>query len=309
MSKIDESDEKEPIFRTDFDPAYGEAIAVGPDILRVTASNPSAFTFKGTNSYVVGSDDQCFVIDPGPNDEAHCGALIAAIGERTVEGVILTHSHRDHAALAADFRQRVDAPLLGMTARPRGDDGGAGLDAAAETGLAFDRGLQDGEVLDLAGRRLEVVATPGHASDHIALALPEAGVLFSGDHVMAWSTPVVAPPDGMMRDYMSSLRKLLTRSEGRYLPGHGGPVERPIPFVRGLIRHRTMREAAIIKRIEAGDRTIPQIVAAIYQGLDPRLHGAAGLSVKAHLDDLEERGRIVCDADGALQDRLYRPAD
>lgn len=295
----------EPEFSTAFDPAHGSAVEVAPGVLRVTANNPSPMTFTGTNSYVVGDGGRCFVVDPGPSDDAHLSAVLGAVGGRDVEAVLLTHRHSDHSALAMRFAEEVSAPLLG--AAGRADGKGNALDAPPAGGLVYARHLADGETLRLAGREIEVVATPGHASDHVALSLLADGILLSGDHVMAWSTTVVAPPDGLMGDYMASLEKLLTRGETRYLPGHGGPVERPVPFLRGLIRHRRMREAAILKRLEAGDRTIAAIVAATYPGLDPRLVGAAGLSVLSHLTDLVERGRVVEEAAGD-GDSTYRPA-
>ena len=284
----------EPQFSTAFDPAYGDAVDVAPGIFRVTANNPSHFTFTGTNSYVGGDGATCFVIDPGPADAAHLAALKKAVGTRNVDAVLLTHTHSDHSASAMQFAAEVSAPLLGARL---GNAGGNPLDAPPVGEIVYARHLEDGETLRVGGHSVEVVATPGHASDHVALALKDKAILFSGDHVMAWSTPVVAPPDGSMGDYMASLERLLPRSETRYLPGHGGPVERPLAFVRGLIHHRRMREASILKRLDAEDQTIEAIVAASYPGLDPRLVGAAGASVLAHLVDLQSRGLVASETD------------
>lgn len=292
-----------PEFQTDFDPAYGRLVPVAAHIGRVTANNPSAFTFAGTNSYVAGRTG-CFVVDPGPDDDAHLDALVAAIAGRPVEAILLTHTHRDHTGLVRRLAALTGAPIVGggphRASRPLRDGEAHRLEAAGDTDLAFDRILSDGEQLTLGGLPVSVVATPGHCANHLAFAVGEDGVLLSGDHVMGWSTSIVAPPDGAMRDYMASLERLLTRDDRLYLPGHGGVIAAPKPFVRGLIGHRRMRETAIVRRLADGDRTIPEIVAALYKTVDIRLHGAAGLSVLAHLEDLVARGVVACDGPPTL---------
>lgn len=279
-----------------FEPAHGRSVCAAPGILRVTAANGGPFTFHGTNSYVVG-EGAVAIVDPGPEDAAHLEALLSAVGGRRVEAILLTHTHRDHTALVPRLRAATGAPVLGARAfhAPQGEivDGAPSLDAALDRGLVFDAELSDGWTARFGGLDICAIATPGHAADHVAFAVGGEGVLLSGDHVMAWSTSVVAPPDGSMQAYMASLDTLLARSDSLYLPGHGGPVRRPSAFVRGLRAHRRMREAAILERLSAGDRTLAQIVAAIYRGLDPNLVGAAGLSVLAHLSDLEARGRVL----------------
>jgi glyoxylase-like metal-dependent hydrolase (beta-lactamase superfamily II) len=280
-------------FDTDFDPRHGEAVPVAPGILRLTAPNASPFTFHGTNSYLLG-EDSVVVVDPGPDDDRHLAALLRAIAGRPVEAILLTHTHRDHTALVPRLQQAVRAPVL-AEGRHRASralhEGEINLmDAAGDMALVPDRFLVHGEVLELAGLRIEAVATPGHAANHMAFAIGDT--LLSGDHVMAWSTTIVAPPDGSMADYMASLETLLARDETLYLPGHGGPVTRPQAFLRGLRSHRKMRETAILERLKAGDRSIPDVVAAIYRQTDPRLHGAAALSVLAHLEDLVAKGRV-----------------
>ncbi|HDZ75335.1 MAG TPA: MBL fold metallo-hydrolase [Aurantimonas coralicida] len=297
-------------FDTAFDPAYGKAVPLGDSVWRVTARNPSPFTFHGTNSYVVG-DDRCFVVDPGPDDPAHLDALLVAIDGRPVDAILLTHTHRDHTGLVDRLKDIIGAPLLGggphRPMRPLLAGEEARIEAAGDASLVFDRTLSDDETLVLGGTSVTVIATPGHCANHLAFAIGTDGTVLSGDHVMAWSTTIVAPPDGAMRDYMNSLDRLLHRDDSRYLPGHGGAVGRPKAFVRALIGHRRMRENAILTRLRAGDRTIPAVVAAIYRGTDPKLHGAAGLSVLAHLEDLAERGLVAADGPPTL-DTHFAPA-
>ncbi len=296
-------------FDTSFDPAYGRAVAVGPDVLRITARNPSPFTFHGTNSYVIGRDTLA-VIDPGPEDDAHLDALLTAIGGRPVSHIFVSHTHRDHSPLAARLKQRTGAPLLAegphRPARPLRIGEVNPLDASADLTFVPDVVLADNALTQGDGWSIRTVLTPGHTANHAAFALEGTGLLFSADHVMAWSTSIVAPPDGAMADYMRSLDKLIGQDDRLLLPGHGGPVTEPRKFMRGLKTHRKMREAAILERIRAGDRTIQEMVAAIYRDTDPRLHGAAGLSVLAHLEDLAARGMVATDGDPAI-DGIFTP--
>ncbi|CDX55449.1 conserved hypothetical protein [Mesorhizobium plurifarium] len=296
-------------FDTSFDPAYGRAVAVAPDVLRVTARNPSPFTFHGTNSYLVGRDTLA-VIDPGPEDDAHLETLLAAIAGRPVSHIFVSHTHRDHSPLAARLKELTGAPTLAegphRPARPLRIGEVNPLDASADLAFVPDVVLADDALTQGDGWAIRTVLTPGHTANHAVFALEGAGTLFSADHVMAWSTSIVAPPDGAMADYMSSLDKLLAREDRMLLPGHGGPVTAPGRFMRGLKTHRKMRERAILERIRAGDRTITEMVAAIYRDTDPRLHGAAGLSVLAHLEDLVARGLVITEGDPAI-DGLFSP--
>ena len=295
-------------FETSFDPRHGEAVPVARNVLRVTAGNVSPFTFQGTNSYVVG-DESVVVIDPGPADERHFAALIAAIGGRKVDAILVTHSHRDHTELTDRLRAATGAPVFAegphRTSRNLQLGEINAMDAAGDMGFRPDRVAVDGDMLEFPAGRFEAVATPGHTANHMAFAFGDT--LFSGDHVMVWSTTIVAPPDGAMADYMASLDRLLARDETLFLPGHGGPVRKPKAFMRGLKTHRRMRETAILERLRAGDRTIPEIVAAIYRQTDPRLHGAAGLSVLAHLEDLVGKGAVTTPG-AVLVDSVYTPA-
>jgi glyoxylase-like metal-dependent hydrolase (beta-lactamase superfamily II) len=283
---------------------------VMPDVRRVVADNGGPFTFTGTNTFIVGRGEVA-LIDPGPPDDAHRAALETALAGERIAAIIVTHTHRDHSPLARPMAAAHGAPVYGFgphaTARARRPGEETPLDAADDTDFVPDVTLGDGDAVEGPGWRLEALHTPGHTANHICLALADTGVLFSGDHVMAWSTTIVAPPNGSMADYMASLETLRGRDDAIYLPGHGGPVRDPQRFVRALIGHRRQREAAILQRLAAGDRTIGELVTAIYRGLDPRLRGAAGLSVLAHLEDLVARGRVIASQPPTLGAE-YRPA-
>ena len=297
-------------FDTQFQPRYGDAVELLPGIRRLTVNNPSPFTFHGTNSYIVG-DETLAVIDPGPEDDDHLAALVAAIGGRPVSHIFVSHTHRDHSPLAARLKAMTGALTVATgphrAARPLRIGEINPLDASADLDFAPDIAATDGSVIDGDGWALRTIHTPGHAANHAVFALEGTGTLFSADHVMAWATSIVAPPDGAMSDYMASLDKLLARDDTLFLPGHGGALRQPAKFMRGLRSHRKMRERAILERVKAGDRTVAEMVAAIYRDTDPRLHGAAGLSVLAHLEDLVARGRVTADDDVSI-DAVYRPA-
>lgn len=286
--------------------ATGAAEPVSPLVRRLVAPNPGPFTYTGTCSYLVGRGEVA-IVDPGPAIDAHIGALLAATAGERVTHCVVTHTHRDHSPAAAAIREVTGCAIVGCARHHSALGEADPLDAAQDTGYAPDRVMRDGERLDGSGFTLVAVATPGHAANHLAFGLPEENTLFSGDHVMAWSTSVVAPPDGSMADYMASLRKLLRRDDALYWPGHGGSVREPQRFVRGLLQHRRQREAAILARVQAGDDAIPAIVARLYEGLAPALAGAAGLSVLAHLRHLAERGLVEADGAPTLSAR-FRPA-
>jgi glyoxylase-like metal-dependent hydrolase (beta-lactamase superfamily II) len=291
-----------------FDARHGEAVRVAPNVVRVTAANAGPFTFAGTNTYMAG-DSNLAVIDPGPDLPAHFEALRAAIGTRKVTGIFITHAHRDHTDLLPRLAALTGAPVYAegrhrAFRRLRGMETNV-LDASADHDFTPGRALADGETVSGSGWALQAVHTPGHTASHCAYALNEQGILFSGDHVMGWSTSIIAPPDGSMAAYMASLHKLLARGDRLYLPGHGGPVTNPKSFTKGLIAHRRMRERAILQRLRAGDSLIPQIVAALYRDVDPRLHGAAALSVFAHLEHLIDEGRVRPDGEALLMSRYF----
>jgi len=280
---------------------------VVPGVRRVLANNPSPFTFKGTVSYIVGRGEVALV-DPGPLDEAHIAALLDAVRGETVSHIFVTHTHRDHSPAVPRIKAATGALVLAegphRAARPLHVGEAPRLDTSNDLEFRPDHALADGEVVSGRGWTIEAVATPGHTANHMAFALREANLLFSGDHVMAWSTPVVAPPDGAMSDYMASLQKLARRAESVYLPGHGGAVREAPRFVQHYIRHRQGREAAILRRLGDGEADIPALVRAIYVGLDPRLTRAAGLSVLAHLEDLVTRRRVATDGEPSIDGRF-----
>jgi glyoxylase-like metal-dependent hydrolase (beta-lactamase superfamily II) len=276
---------------------------VSPMVRRLVAPNASPFTFNGTCTYILGRD-RVAILDPGPGDDSHLAALLAALEGERVETILITHTHRDHSVGAKTLRAATGARVVGAAPfAPRGD-GSTGLDSAHDRDYAPDAILADGERWQGAGYTVEALATPGHCSNHLCFALLEENTLFSGDHVMGWSTSIVAPPDGSMRAYMDSLDKLRGRPETIYWPGHGGPVVEPQRYVRALIHHRRQREASILNALANGPQTIPALVTRIYVGLNPALTRAAGLSTLAHLEDLSERGKVVAAAENGGEPRF-----
>ena len=268
----------------------GRVERLGSRIRRVLAPNPSPFTFTGTQTYIIGEGDVA-VIDPGPDLPAHLEALEAALAGERVEAILCTHTHRDHSPASRPLKASTGAPIVGCAPLSL-DDSGPRSDESFDSDYRPDRVLADGERLDGKGWTVEAVATPGHTSNHLCLALAGEGIMFTGDHVMGWSTSVVAPPDGDMADYMASLDRLLDRPDRIYYPAHGPAVEDPHGHVRRLIEHRRMRERQILAHVERGEGRIPAMVETMYSGIDPRLFPAAGRSVLAHLVDLERR-RLV----------------
>jgi glyoxylase-like metal-dependent hydrolase (beta-lactamase superfamily II) len=263
---------------------------LGPNLRRLLAPNPSPFTYTGTQTYIVGSGNVA-VIDPGPDEPGHIAALLGALLGETVAAIVCTHTHRDHSPASRALQAASGAPIAGCAALFVEDDGPP-TDEAFDLDYRPDRVLADGERLEGESWMLEAVATPGHTSNHLCFALLGKGALFSGDHVMGWSTSVVAPPDGDMAAYMASLDKLLVRPEQLYYPTHGPAIEDAHDHVRRLIAHRHQREGQVLARLAAGEGWISAIVADLYSDIDPRLHPAAERSVLAHLIDLERRGEV-----------------
>ncbi len=279
-------------------------------VRRVLAPNPSPYTYTGTQTWLVGNKGEIAVIDPGPNGsgmsigdpkldpkahkdlhgEGHVDAILAAAGDAKITAIICTHTHRDHSPAAIPLKAATGAPIIGCAPLMLSDDGPRS-DSAFDPDYAPDTILSDGDTVTGDGWTLEAIETPGHTSNHICYALQESGAVFTGDHVMKWSTSVVSPPDGNMNDYMNSLQKLYERDDKIYYPAHGPAVTKPRQLVRGMIGHRKSRERQILKILEAAPSDIPAMVEQMYKGLDPRLKGAAGRSVLAHLIDLEAQKR------------------
>ena len=272
------------------EPPTGIVEQVHPKVRRLLAGNASPFTFTGTQTYIVGAGEVA-VVDPGPDLPDHIEAILSATGGERVAAILCTHTHRDHSPASRPLAAATGAPIVGCAPLAIEDDGPR-ADAAFDFGYAPDRVLGDGEEAAGGGWTLRAVATPGHTSNHLCFALADEGVLFTGDHVMGWSTTVVSPPDGDMADYVASLDRLLGRDDQCYFPAHGPAVENPHAHVRALIVHRRMREKQILTQLDAGERRIEAMVEAMYRDIDPRLHPAAGRSVLAHLRDLEQRGLV-----------------
>jgi glyoxylase-like metal-dependent hydrolase (beta-lactamase superfamily II) len=302
---------KAPKFNLAFEPHHGLAIAAHASlpIRRLTANNAGPFTFHGTNSYIIG-EKNLTIIDPGPDDEAHLKALIQAIGAAGVKNILVTHTHIDHSPLAAKLKALTGARIAGCAPHFNFRELSAGetnfLDASGDKNYAPDWQMHDGDSVSTELGPLSAITTPGHTANHLCFALDDHCVLFSGDHVMGWSTSIVAPPDGAMAPYMASLDRLIARKDNLYLPGHGGKIEQPNRFVRGLRSHRRMRAKAIAGLLSSEGILIPDLVLALYTGLDPRLRGAAALSVFAHLEELVEQGLARTDGAATLHSVYFK---
>jgi glyoxylase-like metal-dependent hydrolase (beta-lactamase superfamily II) len=300
----DPSDEK-LVHSTAFDVKTDEVQQISPLVRRLVENNPGPFTFTGTCTYIVGRGDVA-VIDPGRENEAHTQAIIDALQGERIAQIVVTHTHKDHSPGARQLAERTGAPVVGCAPFVARGGPETGLDSAHDLTYAPARVLRDGDAVEGDGWSLVAIETPGHASNHLCFALPQERSVFSGDHVMAWSTSIVAPPDGNMTDYMKSLDKMRGREDAVLWPGHGGPVMEPQRYLRALSHHRRQREAAVVRRLEAGDETIRDMVARIYENLDPRLVNAAALSVLAHMEDLVKRGIAIAEGPITVEGRYRR---
>lgn len=290
---------------------YGRADRLSPLIRRVICNNPGPFTFTGSGTYIIGRDaGPLAVIDPGPMNEAHLGALVAAIGGAPVSDILITHTHSDHCGGARRFADCVGAPIRGAGPHPVREKNldAPALDEGADYAFMPDFRLGDAQKIAGEGWTIEAVSTPGHLSNHLCFALAEEQALFTGDHIMGWATSVVAPPDGDMGAYLESLDRLLTREDRIYYPTHGAPILKPRAFVRAVRTHRRIRDGQILDQLKKGRTRIKEITAAIYADIDKRLHGAAALNVFAHLIRLVGTGAVSCDGEPAMGSE-YRLAE
>ena len=297
-------------FKTSMSFRYGHPEPMAPSVVRIVAPNPSPFTFRGTNTYVVGTTGLA-VIDPGPEDETHRAAILAAAAGRPITHIVITHAHRDHSDGAPALAASTGAPILAFG---RGSEQTRTEAAHMPSGKEFidhafapDMRIAHGDEIEGADWALEVLHSPGHAPDHLCLGLKGQRLVFSGDHVMAWNTTVIAPPEGRMSDYIGSLELLLKRRDRLYLPGHGGRLEKPLRTVKAYLVHRQWREQAILAAIRAGAASIPEVVAIVYSTIDKRLIKAAELSVLAHVEYLADRRLVTCDGPLSL-DQRFAPA-
>jgi len=283
-------------FNTDFDPQTGALVTVAPGIGRVTAPNAGPYTFTGTNSFLIG-ENSLVVVDPGPDDATHLGALLGAVGGRKVEAILLTHTHKDHSALATRLKAATGAPIWfggqHRLSRPAGFLAVRAVKRSSDWGLMPDEVLDDGDTMSVGGLTLTVMTTPGHCANHLAFSVAGTPYLIVGDHVMGWSTTMVAPPDGSMAQYLDSLERVITAPFTHYLPAHGGAIPEGRKYTRALLAHRQERNNEILVGISSGANTASKLLARIYQDVPQSLKLAARVTLNAHLEYLIGRGDIV----------------
>lgn len=295
-------------FKQDFTADYGTAERMTPLVTRVLCENPSPYTYTGTGTYIVGGGDSVSVIDPGPRMPKHLDAIMSAVGGREVSHILVTHTHADHSPLARPLADKTGAEIYAFGPHGAGRKGGLSgedVEAGADKTFKPDALVKDGDVFEGPDWTLKAIHTPGHTANHLCFLLVEENSIFVGDHVMAWATTVISPPDGDMTDYLASLKKLASFDAQHLIPTHGPWVDEPAPFIRGIITHRKMREGQISGLLEAGPTTISKLVERMYKDVDPRLHPAAARSVFAHILSMVDDGRLTCDGEPKL-DSLYR---
>ena len=301
---------EKPVFKQDFTTRYREAQPMSALVTRVLCQNPSPYTYTGTGTYIIGNATDAAIIDPGPAMMDHGEALLAALGTRKLRYILVTHTHVDHSPLAGWLKQQAGATVYSYGAHGSGRRGGLmgeDVEEGADKSFVPDELLSDGDTLTGDGWTIKAVHTPGHTANHLCFLLEEENILFVGDHIMAWATTVISPPDGDMQDYIKSLRKVAALEPKLLAPTHGPWVEKPAPFIRGIITHRKMREGQILGHLVNTPQTIGELVARMYKDVDKRLHPAASRSVLAHLIAMVDDKRVACDGEPTL-DATYRPA-
>lgn len=295
-----------PEFIHDLNAPYGDAEKLSERITRVLCENPSPFTYTGTGTYLVGNGTSLAVIDPGPMMPDHGEAILRAASDRQISHILVTHTHLDHSPLSAWLKERTGAPIYAFGAHGAGRRGGLDgeeVEAGADRAFAPDHILADSDCICGDGWTLQAVHTPGHTANHLCFHLEEEDTLFCGDHIMGWSTTVISPPDGDMRDYIASLRRIIDIKPAKLLPTHGPSIDNPEPFIRAIITHRKMREGQIIKQLEGGAETIDAMVERMYKDVHKALHPAAARSVLAHMIAMVDEGRVKCDGAATLDAR------
>jgi len=291
-------------FKHDLSANYGKAEKLSPCITRVLCNNPSPYTYTGTSTYLVGNENGLAVIDPGPIDQNHCAAILQAAAGRKIDKILVTHSHIDHSPLAAELSAKTGASIYGFGPHGTGRKGGLDgeeVEAGADWNYKPDIMVKDGDRISGPDWTITALHTPGHTANHLCFHLEQENTLFVGDHVMGWATTVISPPDGDVRHYIESLRKVADLAPETLVPTHGPWIKNAVPFVRGIITHRHMREGQIMKHLGLGLQTIEELVAAMYKDVDKRLHPAAARSVLGHLIALVEEGRVASDGPARLE--------
>lgn len=282
---------------------YGRVDQVSPLIRRVIANNPGPFTFTGTGTYIIGTG-QVAVIDPGPDLDDHLEAILTALEGETVSHILITHNHLDHSPLARPLAALTGAKIYSKPIVPKAQDSDVVTEAGDDEGFQPDVTLSGGEIIKGPGWTFEAIHTPGHTSNHICYALTEENALFSGDHIMGWSTTVITPPDGDMGDYFASLDTIQARNFTTLWPTHGPPITEVRPFIQAYSDHRRAREDQILAQLANGPASILTIVPIIYAAVDSRLHPAAARSIQAHVIHMVHQGRLICDGPVALDSVL-----
>lgn len=295
-------------FRRELEFTYREVEAIAPGIRRVVAENPGPFTLHGTGTYIIGEGNVA-VIDPGPADSAHIDALLKGLAGETITHVLVTHTHMDHSPGCALLREHTDAPTYAYGPHGAGKlESGVQVEEGGDMEFDPDVKVRDGDIIEGDGWSVECVYTPGHTSNHICFQYREQKALFTGDHVMGWSTSIISPPDGDMGDYLQSLDKLLTRDDAIYWPTHGPSIEAPKSFVEKFIEHRQEREDQITECLKRGLNTIEIMVPDMYDGLPEFMYPAAARSVLAAMEHMANKGDIK--TNGAITlDAVYQLAN